>query len=87
MKHKLVKKWGGEYFKTVSTMLTGAFGLVAALAWNELIKELITRYLSAGSGVISKLIYALIITTLLVILTVQLGKMSEKFKEEDESWF
>ncbi|NCO43941.1 hypothetical protein GW889_00205 [Candidatus Berkelbacteria bacterium] len=65
-------------------MLTSAFGLVAALAWNDLIKRVIDRYISPGSGVISQLIYAVIVTTLLVAMTVEMGKIAEKFADEEE---
>ena len=77
-------KLGKEYFKTISTMLTSAFGLVAALEWNDLIKRVIDRYISPGSGVISQLIYAVIVTTLLVAMTVEMGKIAEKFADEEE---
>lgn len=78
------KKLGKEYFKTISTMLTSAFGLVAALAWNDLIKRIIDHYISPGSDIISQIIYVLIITTLLVVVTVELAKISERFKEDDQ---
>ncbi|PIS06969.1 hypothetical protein COT79_01800 [Candidatus Berkelbacteria bacterium CG10_big_fil_rev_8_21_14_0_10_43_14] len=65
-------------------MLTSAFGLVAALAWNDLIKRVIDRYISPGSGVISQLIYAVIVTTLLVAMTIEMGKIAEKFADEEE---
>lgn len=80
---KTIKNAGREYFKTISTMLTGAFGLVAALAWNELVKGLIDRYLSTGNGLISQFIYALIVTTLLIIVTVEMGKVAKKFDNEE----
>lgn len=81
---KIIKKLGKEYFKTVSTMLTSAFGLVAALAWNDLIKRAIDRYISPGSGVVSQLIYAIIVTTLLVAVTVEIGKVAERFSDKEE---
>jgi len=82
---KLIKKTGQEYFKTISTMLTSAFSLVAALAWNEFVKSAIERYLPAGSGLTSQFIYALIVTVLLVIVTIELGKLAVIFKEEEEN--
>ena len=80
---KVISNIGREYFKTVSTMLTSAFGLVAALAWNDLIKKMIERYVSAGSGIISQLIYAVIVTTILVLVTIELGRVADRFKEEE----
>ena len=61
---------------------TSAFGLVYALAWNELIKEVVTQYIKpmAGesSGIISLSIYAVIVTTLAVVVTINLSKLTKK---------
>jgi len=52
------------------------------LGWNNVIQELVETqikpYLPIGSGLISLLIYAIIITTLAVIMTYQLSKLIEK---------
>ena len=84
MAKPVINKLSREYFKTISTMLTSAFGLVAALAWNDLIKRVIDHYISPGSGVISQFIYVLFVTTLVVILTIELGKVAEKFGDKKE---
>lgn len=69
----------GEMLK----LATSGFGLVAALAWNELIKEVITNYikpiLPEGAGAISLLLYAVVVTILAVTVTYQLSKLSKKF--------
>lgn len=61
---------------------TSALGLVAALAWNDLIKKLITDYIEPfvgkDSSVISMLIYTLIVTVLAVAVTYQLSKIKGK---------
>jgi hypothetical protein len=75
--------FSSEYFRTITTMLTNAFGLVAALAWNEVIKNGISRYVPTNSNLFSELIYALLVTIILVIMTIQLGKIAEHFKEEE----
>lgn len=70
-----------EIVKQMVTLSTSAFGLVAALAWNNVIQEFVTTYVKKwlpGGGVISLLIYALIITALAVFVTIQLSKLSEK---------
>ena len=65
-------------------LTTTGFGLVAALAWNELIKTFINKIIktkiSIGSGLISLIIYAVIITALAVTITLQLGKLAERVK-------
>ncbi|TSC92589.1 MAG: hypothetical protein CEN89_595 [Candidatus Berkelbacteria bacterium Licking1014_7] len=80
---KLVKKIGSQYFKTVSVMLTSAFGLVAALSWNELVKALINRYIGQGATVLSNLVYALAVTTLAVVATIWLGYWAKKIDDEE----
>ena len=67
------------------TLSTSAFGLVAAFAWNSLIQELVNSYvkkfLPGGSGIISLLIYALVVTFLAVFITYQLSKLSNKLQK------
>ena len=75
----MATKFQKELVKQMVTLSTSGFGLVAALAWNEAIqafvKEYIDRYISVGSGIISRFIYAIIITALAVLITYQLTKL------------
>lgn len=70
-----------EVVNQVLKLATSSFGLVAALAWNEVIKEVVEQYIKplvgGNSGVISLLIYALIVTTLAVVVTINLSKISK----------
>lgn len=63
-------------------LMTSGFGLVAALAWNELIKEVVNQYIKPffgeSSGIISLAIYAVFITALAVFVTYQLSKLAEE---------
>lgn len=76
------KKIQKELLKQMVALSTSGFGLVAALAWNEAIqsfvKEYIDSYISVGSGIISRFIYAVIITALAVFITYQLTKLTEE---------
>ena len=71
-----------ELLKQMLTLATSGFGLVAALAWNSLIQEFVNSYVKSflpqGSGIISLLIYAVIVTVLAVLVTYQLSRLSEK---------
>ena len=73
-----------EIVKQMVILSTSGFGLVAALAWNNVIQEFVNTYVKkwipAGGGIISLLIYALIITILAVLITVQLSKLSKKIQ-------
>ncbi len=63
-------------------ILTGvmmAFSVVAALAWNDAIQSLLKVILPENSGgIIGKFIYALIITAVVAIISLRLGKITEK---------
>ncbi len=66
------------------TLSTSGLGLVAALAWNNVIQEIVNDYikpyLSRGSGLMSLLFYAILITTLAVIVTYNLTKLVERLE-------
>jgi hypothetical protein len=63
---------------TISTLMTVAFGLIAALAWNNAIQAIILTILPKGNGIMGLLIYAIVITIVAVlaifIITRALGK-------------
>jgi len=71
-----------EALKQMLTLATSGFGLVAALAWNQFITELVETYIrpivGGSSKLISSLIYAVIITILAVLVTYNLTKMVKK---------
>ena len=75
-----------EAVKQMIALSTSGFGLVAALAWNSVIQELVNNYikkwLPGGSGIISLLVYAIIITLLAVTVTLQLSRLAEKLQIE-----
>jgi len=77
-----------EVVKQMVTLSTSGFGLVAALAWNNLIQEFINsyikRWLPQSGGIISLLIYALIVTVLAVVITLQLSRLSQKLQSQSE---
>lgn len=74
-----------ELIKQLITLSTSGFGVVAALAWNSLIQEFVNSYvkkfLPDGSGILSLLIYALVVTMLAVIITYQLTKLLDRVKK------
>jgi hypothetical protein len=74
-----------EMVKQMLTLATNGFGLVAALAWNNVIQEFVAtyvkRYLAVGSGVISLLIYAVLVTILAVSVTYQLAKLVQQIEK------
>lgn len=76
-----------ETLTKMSDLATAGFGLVAALAWNEAIQSLFNKFLpkTTGGGLIAQLLYASLITLIVVFITMKLGKMTSKAKEAVES--
>lgn len=65
------------------TMIVTSFGFVAGLAWNEAIKSFIEHFFPIGGGMFAKLIYALLITGIVVFATYILSRMKHpEYKEE-----
>ena len=71
-----------ELLKQMIALSTAGFGFVAALAWNEAIQsfvnQYVVKYISPGSGVLSRFIYAVIITIAAVLVTYQLSRLSRE---------
>jgi len=67
-----------EFKEKTVTLILGGFGLVAALAWNEAIKTLFETIFPKKNELIGKFIYAIIVTIIVVIISLQLRKISEK---------
>ncbi len=66
------------YLATMIALATTAFGLLAAGAWNTAISDLLKIILPGGKGVISELIYALIVTVVAIVVINNLGKLADK---------
>ena len=72
-----------EFRKQTVGLVSGAFGFIAALAWNDAIKAFIDSfYENPGEGVSARFIYAIVITIIVVVVTVQLMKFAGS--EEDK---
>ena len=74
--------------KNMVALSTSGFGVVVALAWNEVIQkavvEYIDPYLGKNSGMVSLLIYAVMMTLLAVIVTMQLSGLERKLEVLNE---
>ena len=73
-----------EVVEKLSALITAAFGLVAALAWNDAIKSLFQEgaplYFMAAYG---PWVYAFLVTVLAVIAAIWIGRVAEKAKKEE----
>ncbi len=73
-----VKDIKGQVATTIATLMTTAFGLIAALAWNEAIKAIILTYFSTGGGITGLLIYAILITIIAVVASIIIARVIAK---------
>ena len=73
-----------EILKQMLNLSVAGFGLVAALAWNNVIQEFVDgyvkRWLPNGGGIYSLLIYAIVVTILAVFVTYNLSKFVQEKK-------
>jgi hypothetical protein len=70
-----------EIIEKLSMLATSAFGLVAALAWNNAIQEIFKKYFGEAGSIPAMVWYAVIITVIAVVATIWIGKISENLKK------
>lgn len=77
-----------EVVRQMLTLATAGFGLVAALAWNSLIQSFVENYIKVWlpefGETTTLLVYALIVTVLAVIVTLQLSKLLRRLETKNE---
>ena len=71
-----------EMLDKFSALITAAFGLVAALAWNEAIKALFAEVFPEQGSLMPLLMYAIVVTILAVVFTFIVARAISKAKEK-----
>ncbi len=69
-----------EVVDKMAALITVAFGLVAALAWNGAILAIFEEIFGDAKGIVPLLTYAVVVTIIAVLATVWIGKMASKVK-------
>lgn len=69
----------------IITLLTGAIGLIAALAWNEAVKALFVKIFGEANGLAAKFAYAVIVTIVVVWMTMRLAKLNVQEEAEEKN--
>jgi hypothetical protein len=72
-----------EVLDKLVELITAAFGLVAALAWNTAIQELFTVIFPEAGDLIAKFLYVVAVTVIIVFVTIRLGRLAERLKEQE----
>jgi len=67
-----------DVIEKLAALVTAAFGLVAALAWNDTIKAIFKEVFGTADSIAAMIVYAVVVTILAVIVTIQIGKAAEK---------
>ena len=71
-----------EVIEKLAALITAAFGLIAALAWNGAIKAIFLKLFGDAEGLGPMLIYAVIVTFIAVLVTIWIAKAAERAKGE-----
>lgn len=69
-----------EVIEKLAALITAAFGLVAALAWNDTIKAIFTSVFGTSETIAAMVVYAVVVTIIAVFATIKIGQMAEKAK-------
>lgn len=65
----------------MGSLITAAFGLVAALAWNEAIKAIFAELFGTTETIIPMISYAIIVTILAVVVTILIARAISNAKK------
>ena len=64
--------------QSMIALASAALGLVAALAWNDAIKETMTQWLGGDDSLGAKYTYAILVTLIAVVVVLVLARMAAK---------
>ncbi len=70
-----------EVVDKIAALITAAFGLVAALAWNGAIKAVFKHIFGDADTIAAMLAYAVVVTIIAVFATIWIGKVAQKKAE------
>jgi len=71
-----------EVVDKFAALITAAFGLVAALAWNGAIQAIFKQVFGSAEGLGPMLVYAIVVTLIAIVVTLWIGKAADKAKKE-----
>jgi hypothetical protein len=70
-----------EVLSQMSALITAAFGLVAALAWNGAIQSLFKKVFGTADTLNAQIAYAILVTVIAVGITMWIARATAKVKE------
>ncbi len=69
-----------EVLEKMATLITAAFGFVAAFAWNETFKIVLREMVAEDVTILAQFIYAIVITVFAVFLIIIVARATAKAK-------
>lgn len=76
------KSLTAELTSQLLQLATSALGLVAALAWNDAVQAVFKEYFPAAGGIVAKFVYAVLISLLIILVTINLTRLAKYAKNE-----
>jgi len=73
-----------EILDKIAALITAAFGLVAALAWNGAIRAIFERLFGSADNITAMVIYAVVVTVIAVLVTIWIARALKRAKGEKE---
>lgn len=73
-----------EIIEKVGALMTVAFGLVAALAWNSSIQALFREIFGTADNLTAMFVYAIIVTVIAVIATTWIARLQAVATREEK---
>jgi len=71
-----------EILDKIAALLTVAFGLVAALAWNGAILAIFRHFFGTADSIPAMLVYAVVVTIIAVLVAIWIARAVKRAKDE-----
>ena len=69
-----------EVVERLAALITAAFGLIAALAWNGAIQAIFKSVFGSADSIPAMLTYAVVVTIIAVLVTIWIARAANKAK-------
>jgi high-affinity Fe2+/Pb2+ permease len=69
-----------EVLDKIATLITAAFGLVAALAWNGAIRAIFETLFGSADNLTAMLVYAVVVTIIAILVTIWIARTVKRAK-------
>lgn len=71
-----------EILDKIAALLTAAFGLIAALAWNGAIRAIFEAVFGSADNITAMLVYAVVVTIIAILVTIWIARTVKRAKGE-----